>query len=115
MIIEHSEEVEAKKIEVEGVEGVYKQRLLTSEKGAPNFTMRKFTVEKGGFTFFHEHDFEHEVYVLEGEGVARKKDEEIKIKAGDAILVSPGEVHQFVNRGENEFVFLCLIPNDAQL
>ena len=115
MIIRHSEEVPSKLVKEEGVEGVYKQRLLTPEDGAPNFTMRKFTVEKGGYTFYHEHDFEHEVYILEGQGVARKVDDEIEIKAGDAILVPAGEVHQFVNRGDGKFVFLCLIPNDAKM
>ena len=114
MIIQHSKEVESKKVEVKGVEGVYKQRLLTPEMGAPNFTMRKFTVEKGGFTFYHTHEFEHEIYILEGEGVARKEDDEIKVQAGDAILVLPGDVHQLVNRGNSEFIFLCLIPNDAK-
>lgn len=115
MLIRHSNEVPSAKIKEKGVEGVFKQRLLTPEAGAPNFTMRKFTVKKGGFTFYHEHDFEHEVYILEGQGVARKEDEEIKIKAGDAILVPPHEIHQFVNRGEGDLIFLCLIPNNAKM
>lgn len=115
MIIKHSEDVEPKKIVEEGVEGVHKQRLLTPEMGAPNFTMRKFTVEEGGFTFYHQHDFEHEIYILSGKGVARKKDDEIEVSAGDAILVEPNKIHQFVNQGKEELVFLCLIPNDAKM
>jgi len=115
VIIKHSKDVKSKKIVEEGVEGVHKQRLLTPEMGAPNFTMRKFTVEEGGFTFYHDHDFEHEVYILSGKGVARKQDDEVEIGAGDAILVEPGEIHQFVNRGKDELIFLCLIPNDAKM
>jgi quercetin dioxygenase-like cupin family protein len=115
MIIQHSKDVKSEKIREEGVEGVHKQRLLTPEMGAPNFTMRKFTVEEGGFTFYHEHDFEHEVYILKGAGVARQEDDEIEIQAGDALLILPGEIHQFVNRGKGDFVFLCLIPNDAKM
>ncbi|MBL7136419.1 MAG: cupin domain-containing protein [Candidatus Marinimicrobia bacterium] len=73
--------------------------------------MRRFIVEPGGFTFYHTHDFEHEVYILAGEGIARAKDIELKIKKDMAILVIPNEVHQFINNGNEDFVFLCIIPN----
>ncbi|MFH1179934.1 MAG: cupin, partial [Candidatus Bathyarchaeota archaeon] len=43
--------------------------LINEKNGALNFAMRRFEVEPGGYTPYHTHDWEHEVYVLEGEGV----------------------------------------------
>ena len=97
-------------IDEKGVKGVEKQVLLGSEDGVPNFIMRQFTVEPGGYTFYHTHDFEHEIYILSGNGVARSDREETAISEKTVILVKPNEVHQFVNNGSEPLVFLCLIP-----
>ncbi len=111
MIIKKVDDVKKEKIEVEGVRGVIKQRILAPEDGAPTFTLRKFTVEPGGCTFHHTHDFEHEIYVLQGSGIAIKKDEEVRFEKDYAILVEPNEIHQFINNSDEELVFLCIIPN----
>jgi quercetin dioxygenase-like cupin family protein len=36
--------------------------------GAPNFVMRLFEIDPDGYSPFHTHAWEHEVFVLEGEG-----------------------------------------------
>jgi quercetin dioxygenase-like cupin family protein len=84
--------------------------LINEKTGAPNFAMRRFEVEPGGYTPLHTHDWEHEVYVLEGEGVAAGPDEESSIGPGSAVLVEPGEEHNFRNTGRKKLVFLCMIP-----
>lgn len=112
MVIKSLAEVPGEIIEGAGVDGVTRQVLLSPKDGAPNFTMRCFTIEPGGFTFYHTHRYEHEVYVLAGQGVARGKDSETKIVAGNAILVVPDEHHQFINTGNEPLVFLCIIPNE---
>jgi quercetin dioxygenase-like cupin family protein len=42
--------------------------LITKEMGAPNFVMRLFEIDPDGYSPFHTHAWEHEVFVLEGEG-----------------------------------------------
>lgn len=110
MIIKKIETVPKVRIEEEGVKGVEKQVLLGPEDGVPNFIMRQFTVAPGGYTFYHTHDFEHEIYILSGTGVARSDQGETSFSKDTAILVKPNEVHQFVNNGTEPLVFLCLIP-----
>ena len=83
--------------------------LINEKDGAPTFLMRHFTIEAGGFTPYHQHDWEHEVYVLEGKGRLRYEELEERIEAGDAILIPPGKKHQF--RADSETLkFLCMVP-----
>ncbi|MDZ7342201.1 MAG: cupin domain-containing protein [candidate division KSB1 bacterium] len=114
MKIVHYTEVEAQAIAGPEVSGVTKRVLLSAADGAPNFTMRLFHVAPGGYTFFHSHDFEHEIFVTEGHGQVVTEDGSRPIEAGYAILVLPGEVHQFKNTGTNRMSFLCLVPNRAE-
>ena len=85
--------------------------LLNEEYGAENFFMRLFEIESGGYTPLHVHDWEHEVFILEGEGVIVCEDEEKMFRAGDAVFIAPNEKHQFRNIGEKLVKLLCLIPN----
>jgi len=42
--------------------------LITKEMGAPNFAMRLFEISPRGFSPLHTHAWEHEIFVLEGNG-----------------------------------------------
>lgn len=88
-----------------------KKRVLIGEKeGAPNFIMRYFTIEKNGFTPLHKHPWEHESFVLKGEGIVQTEDSEKKIKPGDFVYIPSNELHQFKNIEEDPLEFLCIIP-----
>jgi len=75
--------------------------------------MRLFHVEPGGYTFHHSHDFEHEIFVIEGEGEVLTPEGTKPFKAGYAIFIVPDEIHQFKNNGKTRLSFLCLVPNRA--
>lgn len=107
------ESVPEKKVEMDGAEGCHVRQLVGEKDGAPSFAMRQFTVEPGGHTPRHHHPYEHEVFVLEGEGEVYEGDTAHPLKKGDVVLVKPDEVHQFRNTGEEPLKFLCLIPNSA--
>jgi quercetin dioxygenase-like cupin family protein len=96
-----------------GTPGVSIRWVITKDDGAPNFAMRVIDVEAGYATPLHEHDFEHEVFVLAGEGVIVQPDGETPIAAGTIALVPPMETHQFVNRGDTTLRFICLVPNSS--
>jgi quercetin dioxygenase-like cupin family protein len=74
-------------VKEEGAEGVKIKWLIDKSVGAPTFAMRHFTVQPGGHTPLHKHDWEHEVYVLEGEGFVRHQDQEYPIQPGDAMFL----------------------------
>jgi len=94
----------------DGAEGVKVKWLLDKSIGTPTFMMRHFTVELGGFTPLHRHEWEHEVYVLEGEGLVRHEDRKYAIRPGDAILIPPNRLHQFRSTESSHLKFLCMIP-----
>lgn len=108
----NAHETELDVVETEGAEKVHIQWLLCEKNcGAPSFALRRFFVQPGGTTPFHTHDWEHEVYVLSGIGVAKTEDGETPVKRGDAILIKPNERHCFKNTGEAPLEFLCIVPN----
>ena len=97
-------------VQMEGAEGVTIRWLISDKDGAPHFAMRLFEIEKGGHTPLHTHDFEHEVFILEGEGAIWCEGQEYSIGPGCAIFVPQGEKHSFINKGEEGFRFLCMVP-----
>ena len=102
---------EAKTVDTPGAVGVRIQWLIDETKEAPNFSMRRFTIEPGGHTPFHQHDWEHEVYVLKGRGLLVTDEGEYEIGPDEAIFIAPNERHQFCALPEGSLVFLCLVPN----
>jgi len=103
------QDIKAKPAE-EGASKLQVRWLITKEMGANNFAMRLFEMEPGGNSPLHQHPHEHEVYILEGEGIATDGEQERKFKSGDAIFIPPNERHQLKNTGRKTVKFLCLIP-----
>jgi quercetin dioxygenase-like cupin family protein len=92
------------------IEGVRLYWLVDERDGAENFSMRLFEIEPGAHTEFHTHPWEHEVFIVEGEGVVRKEDGEVPFSKGDVIFVRPNEKHQFLNKGREVLKLICVIP-----
>ena len=113
MKIQSAEGVEQTVVEMEGAENCKVRQLVGKNVEAPNFAMREFEVAPGGFTPHHSHPYEHEIYVLAGQGIALEGSNEHTIKAGDVVYVAPNDIHQFKNTGDQPLKFLCLIPNSA--
>jgi len=111
MKIDSAQRVASSAVTMEGASGCSVRWLVDGQQGAPNFAMRQFEVEPGGYTPRHSHPYEHEVFVLEGDGVVVEGEAEHPLRAGDFVLVLPGEVHQFRNTGKAPLKFLCMVPN----
>ena len=101
-------------VTMEGAKGTRMRMLIGPDEQAPNFHMRHFEVQPQGHTPHHQHDFEHEVVVLEGRGVARSEEGDRAFKAGDVIYVAANEKHQFLNPHDAPLEFICLIPAPQQ-
>jgi quercetin dioxygenase-like cupin family protein len=113
MKIQNSQQAPSQPVEMEGACGCSVRWLIDERDGAPNFSMRCFEVAPGGHTPKHSHPYEHEVFVLEGDGVVLEGDVQHALRGGDVVFVKPDEVHQFRNTGDGPLKFLCLIPSSA--
>jgi quercetin dioxygenase-like cupin family protein len=96
---------------MEGASGCTVRWLIDENDGAPTFSMRHFVICPGGHSPRHAHPYEHEVFVLEGNGVVLEGDAEHPLRAGDVVFVKPDEIHQFRNTTDKPIQFLCLIPH----
>ena len=72
--------------------------------------MTIFPLPPGTSSPYHTHDWEHEVFVLSGEGVVVNAESETPVKPHDAILIPADEIHCLKNTGRDMFRFVCLVP-----
>jgi len=114
MYHKHETEISASPVQVEGARNVSIQWLVNAEAGAGNFYLRRFIVAPDGCTPLHEHAWEHEVYILEGEGTVFGGGKESRFRPGDVIFVPPEEEHGFSADAGTSVAFLCLIPNEGK-
>jgi len=113
MKLAHFDNVELENVDIEGAQNTKIRWLIAQKDGAPNFAMRMFEVGKNGHTPYHSHDWEHEIFVLEGEGVLVLKDVERPFKQWDIMYIDPNMMHRFKNTGEGLLRFLCIIPHES--
>jgi quercetin dioxygenase-like cupin family protein len=113
MKIKRTDQVVQSPVTMEGAAGCRVRWLVGEQDQAPNFAMREFELDPGGHTPRHFHPYEHEIYVLQGEGAIVDGDQERPLRPGDVVYVAPDDVHQFRNTGSGLFRMLCLIPNSA--
>lgn len=112
--------VNAKRVPIEnftkqGAKDVKVQYLIDERNGSNRFSLRLYTVPKGGHTPLDQHKYEHQVYVLSGRGLFRETEQNLtvprELSEGDAIFVPSNAVHQFLNEHDEPFVFLCVKGN----
>jgi quercetin dioxygenase-like cupin family protein len=95
---------------VPGNAGVRIRWAIGQNVAAPNFVSRIIEIDPGASTGYHNHSWEHEVVVLEGEGTVRDANGTAAMSPGTLVYVEPGEDHEFTNNGETLLRFVCVIP-----
>jgi quercetin dioxygenase-like cupin family protein len=115
MYVTRLDKVEKTILGMQGAKGVYKQIPLSRKDGVPTFSFRVFTIEPGGHTPFHQHEFEHMNYVINGEGILVAEDREHNLIEGDFALILAGEKHQFKNSSDNQnLLIICAVPREYE-
>ena len=104
------DEVEAKPVEPEMAARTTIRVLISDLDGAPTFIMRLFEIEPGGYIRAHKHPWEHEIFVLSGTGEIRIGNSVYRVSEGYFIYIPPNVEHEYWNRSNTVFRFLCLIP-----
>ncbi len=59
----------------------------------------------------HTNTVEHEQFVLRGSASISIRGEVFSVKAGDVVFIPEGAAHWYVNNGDEDFEFLCLVSN----
>jgi len=108
--VKHFQDIKEEKVEMEGAKDAYIRWLIGPNDNVPNFYLRMFRLLPGGHTPYHSHPYEHEVFVLDGTGSVVIEGKEHTLTKGNFSFIPPNANHQFLNKGDTDFVFLCIIP-----
>ncbi len=112
MKINVNNEILAGEVSMEGAKDVRMKILVGPRDGSENIILRHFIIAPGGNTPYHRHNYEHLLKVEKNKGIAVDKDgKEFEVSEGNSIYVVPDEMHQFRNPFNEDFEFLCIIPN----
>jgi quercetin dioxygenase-like cupin family protein len=112
--VKQSQDVPATDVDVDGASGVRLQWLIAHADEPENFCMRLFELAPGGHTPLHGHPWEHEVFVLAGQGRIVTPQGERELAPYSVVYVPPQQEHQFRNIGAAPFKFLCMVPKAAR-
>ncbi len=117
VFIVNASSVPSEKLAKSGAEKVEVKYLVDERHGSERFALRLYSVEKSGHTPMDRHVYEHQVYVLSGEGSLKQVNDGLpvlkSVRAGDTIFIPSFAVHQFINEREEPLVFLCVKGNPA--
>ena len=91
-------------------EKTYKQILISDQEG-PNFAMRRFVIEAGGFMPLHSNSVEHEQFCIAGEAEVIIGDKTLIVKKNEVVFIPANISHSYSTLSTEPFEFLCLIPN----
>lgn len=111
MKVAHYKETTPDPVGEEGASGITVRWVICEKDGAENFFMRVFEMEPGGYSPYHKHPWEHEVFIIEGRGSLVQGEKEVPFSKGDVIFIPPGEKHQVKNSSKETLEFICVIPN----
>lgn len=93
--------------------GVTIRRVISEVDGAEDLVMDLFEIAPGGQTPYHSHPWEHEIFVISGQGQCRDATGARPFAEGDVIYVGPGEPHAFSNPGPEFIKLVCVVPKAA--
>ena len=98
-----------------GLPGRKSLEIASGERGTQNVTLRlvEIPIPKPGDKPRgpHRHEgFEECIHVLSGEGCTEGDSGKFPLKAGDTIVVPPGEMHVTRNTGKEPLMLLCFFP-----
>lgn len=85
------------------------RHVLIGFREATGFHVRYFEIAPGGYSSLEQHDHAHAVTVVCGHGEVILGDRLIPLSPLDTVYVAPGTAHQFLNRTDQRFGFLCIV------
>ncbi len=111
MAVIKGNEIRLEEMTIEGVRDMSGTNVIGPEQGWQSHTLRVFRLRPGGFSPRHSHDWEHVNYVIKGSGKLRLGNNINDLKKGSFAFVPPNVEHQFENPSDEDFEFICIVPN----
>ncbi len=115
MIVANGNSVEYIQMIGEGIKGAGMKKLVGSEEGWESHVMRQVNLVPYGFSPRHEHDWPHINYVIKGKGVIHIDGVDHEVEPGFYAYVPANKIHQFINKTDEEMVFICIVPKRGHL
>jgi quercetin dioxygenase-like cupin family protein len=112
MKVAHSGDVPADIVREPGAKQVTIRRLIDTPDGADRFLMSLFELAPSGATPPHYHDWEHEIYVLDGTLHVELPAEgrKIPLERGDVVFIPRGEQHGLATGPDERARLLLVAP-----
>lgn len=96
-------------VESSGVDGLSVRWAINASQGAANYAMRIFELKPGMASPLHQHESEHEIFVLAGKGEIETSEGVMPISQGSVVFIAPNESHQFRNIGKSVLRFIDVV------
>ncbi len=93
-------------------EKAFKQVLIGHDQ-APHFALRRFVVKGGGRIPVHTNTVEHEQFVLAGRAEIGIEDKVYTVEKHNVVFIPARVPHWYKVLGEEDFEFLCIVPNQT--
>ncbi|MGI6432560.1 MAG: cupin domain-containing protein [Sphaerochaetaceae bacterium] len=113
MFVSHRNDIEKKRQPDNNQKGVSKQILVGPAQGWEDYVMRMISLDAQGYAPLHQHPWPHIVYAVEGEGNLLLGGNNHPLRSGSTAYIPEGTEHQLSNKGEAEFVFICIVPKEG--
>ena len=112
MKIVHAADVPRDIVREPGAKQVTIRRLIDTTDGADRFLMSMFELAPNGATPPHYHDWEHEIYVLDGtlEVQLPSEGRAVRLKRGDVVFIPRGEAHGLATGPDESAELLLVAP-----
>lgn len=85
------------------------KRFTFAQDASTGFEMRCFEIGPGGYSTLEEHEHEHCVMVLAGQGEVFLGDQWHSIGEGDFVHVPAWTIHQFKSSADQSLQFICVV------
>lgn len=115
MFVSNVKEIKTVNVNAPGAVNAIKQVLAGPAEGWQGWVMRLFTLASGGKTPRHSHSWPHINYIVRGKGTLYLGGTQHEVEEGSVAYI-PGDCeHQFMNTGEDEFAFICIVPEEGDV
>ncbi len=103
------------KVIAPGVANAFKKTLIGPKEGWDGWVMRLFTLRDGGKSPLHSHPWPHINYIISGQGVLSVDGRDTPLAEGSMAYVPSNSEHQFKNAGNENLVFICIVPEEGDI
>jgi quercetin dioxygenase-like cupin family protein len=107
LIVKHLSEVVPERV------GDFRRWYLSRADRGHSLSVRY--VEVDGIVAPHTHSIEETIFYIEGHGLARVGEKEIKIKPGTMLVIPPGTVHSSIREGLEKLTYLAIFVGNPEL